>query len=134
MVSVRLFYNVAGKEKNCSYAFENALELRPYFKEAMDGYDMVRGKGYVYTVNDTTTRYNYGLPSPKRYKQYPIDRYYRKLKKNPGDIATRYLLIDELVKNNRYDEAVKQLNIISETQSIDSKFRMVEAEVTGQTK
>jgi tetratricopeptide (TPR) repeat protein len=119
-----------GKKKTALKAFENALELRPYFKEAMDGYDMVRGKGYVYTVNDTTTRYNYGLPSPKRYKQYPIDRYYRKLKKNPGDTATRYLLIDELAKNNRYDEAVKQLNIISETQSIDGKFRMVEAEVT----
>jgi tetratricopeptide (TPR) repeat protein len=90
---------------------------------------MVRGKGYVYTVHDTTTRYNYGLPTRKRYKQYPIDRYYRKLKRNPGDIATRYLLIDELVKNNRYDEAEKQLEIISENQSIDSKFRMVEADV-----
>jgi len=118
-----------GKKKTALRAFENALELRPYFKEAMDGYDRVRGKGYVYTVNDTTTRYNYGLPSPKRYKQYPIDRYYRKLNKNPGDVATRYLLIDVLVKNNRYDEAVKQLNIISETQSINGKFRMVEAEV-----
>ncbi|RKZ00426.1 MAG: hypothetical protein DRQ13_00465 [Ignavibacteriae bacterium] len=117
------------KKKTARIAFENALELRPYFKEAMDGYDMVRGKGYVYTVNDTTTRYNYGLPTRKRYKQYPIDRYYRKLKSNPGDVATRYLLIDELVKNNRYDEAEKQLNILSETQSIDGKFRMVEAEV-----
>ena len=97
----------------------------------MDGYDMVRGKGYVYTVNDTTTTYNYGLPLPKRYKQYPIDRYYRKLKKNPGDITTRYLLVDELVKNNRYEEADQQLNILSKTQSNYSKFRMVEAEVRG---
>ncbi|MCH6574279.1 MAG: tetratricopeptide repeat protein [Bacteroidetes bacterium] len=105
------------------------MELRPYFKEAMDGYDMVRGKGYVYTVNDTTTRLYYGMPSPKRYKQYPIDRYYRKLKKNSADIATRYLLIDELVKNNRYNEADQQLNILSETQSRDSKYLMVVAEV-----
>jgi tetratricopeptide (TPR) repeat protein len=119
------------KKKTALKAFENALELRPYFKEAMDGYDMVRGKGYVYTVNDTTTRYNYGLPPPKRYKQYPIDRYYRKLKKNPGDITTRYLLVDELVKNNRFEEADEQLNVLSETQSKDSKFRMVEAEVMG---
>lgn len=118
-----------GMKKTALYAFENALELRPYFKEAMDGYDMVRGKGYVYTVNDTTTRFYYGMPSPKKYKQYPIDRYYRKLKKNSADIATRYLLIDELVKNNRYNEADQQLNILSETQSGDSKFLMVVAEV-----
>jgi hypothetical protein len=47
-----------GKKRTALKAFENALELRPYFKEAMDGYDMVRGKGYVYTVNDTTSGYN----------------------------------------------------------------------------
>ncbi|MCZ6701845.1 MAG: tetratricopeptide repeat protein [Ignavibacteria bacterium] len=98
-------------------AFEKALELRPYFKEAINGYDMVRGKGYVYTVNDTTTRYNYGLPVRQKYKPYPIDKYFKILRKNPDDYATRYLLVNELVKNNRFDEADKQLNILSKTQS-----------------
>jgi tetratricopeptide (TPR) repeat protein len=118
-----------GKKKTALKAFENALELRPYFKEAMDGYDLVRGKGYVYTVNDTTSKYNYGLPSPRRYKQYPIDRFYWKLKKNPGDITTRYLLVDELIKHDRYEEAVEQLNILSKTQSQKSRFRTIELEV-----
>jgi tetratricopeptide (TPR) repeat protein len=118
-----------GKKKTSRKAFENALELRPYFKEAMDGYDLVRGKGYVYTINDTTSGYNYGLPVTKRYRQYPIDKYYRQLKRNPENISTRYLLIDELVKHNRFEEANQQLNILSSTQSADQKFQTTKADV-----
>jgi Flp pilus assembly protein TadD len=118
-----------GKKKTALKAFEKALQLRPYFKEAMDGYDLVRGKGYVYTVNDTTSRYNYGIPLPKKYKKYPIDKYYSILKKRSGDNATRYLLIDELVKNNRYEEAKQQLDILSLTQSGISNFQNLELEV-----
>lgn len=43
-----------GKTQTAIKAFQNALELKPYFKEALDGLDLARGKGYVYTVNDTT--------------------------------------------------------------------------------
>ena len=118
-----------GKKKIALEAFENALKLRPYFKEAIDGYDLVRGKGYVYTINDTTSRYNYGLPLKRRYKPYPIDNYYRKLKKNPEDISTRYLLIDELVKNNRYEEAVDQLNFLDGLKIQDDRLDGLRAEV-----
>ena len=106
-----------GKKNISKNAFEKALEIRTYFKEAINGYDMVRGKWYVYTVNDTTTRYNYGLPVRQKYEPFPIDKYFKILRKNPDDYATRYLLVNELVKNNRFDEADKQLNILSKTQS-----------------
>ncbi len=118
-----------GKKRTAIIAFETALRLRPYFKEALDGYDLARGKGYIYTVNDTTARYNYGLPVPRSYKVYAIDRYYRILKKNPGNVAVRYKLIDELLKHDRYEEAVKQLNVLKLTESNTPNFQSVKDEV-----
>lgn len=102
-----------GKKQIAINAFEKALELRPYFKEALDGYDLARGNGYVYIVNDTTTRFNYGLPVSKPVSEYPIDKYYRVLKKNPADDNTRIFLIKELIKHNRFAEADEQINILS---------------------
>lgn len=118
-----------GKKQTALKSFEKALELRPYFKEAMDGYDLVRGKGYVYTVNDTTTQYNYGIPLNKKGKRYAIDRYYSKLKKSPEDIETRYLLIAELVKKNRFEEAGIQLEILSDTELFSKKFLVTKEDV-----
>jgi len=118
-----------GKKQIALHAFETALELRPYFKEAMDGYDLVRGKGYIYTVNDTTSRYNYGLPTSKRTKHYVIDKYFYRLKRNPSDKETRYLLIDELVKKNRFEEAGIQLNFLARTESSESRFLNKKEEV-----
>ncbi len=111
-----------GKKQITLKAFETALELRPYFKEALDGYDLVRGKGYIYTVNDTTSRFNYGLPVRKKYKEYPIDKYYRVLKSNPNDFNTRYLLISELLKNNRHQEAVDQMKLFLQTKTDDKNY------------
>lgn len=118
-----------GQKINSLEAFENALELRPYFKEAIDGYDLVREKGYVYTVSDTTVRFNYGLPTPTSYSQYPIDKYYRKLEKNPDDIVTLYLLLDELVKNDRFYEANQQLKLLSVSEADKQKFNDLKKEV-----
>jgi tetratricopeptide (TPR) repeat protein len=102
-----------GKNKLAIDAFEHALALRPYFREAMDGLDQAKGKGYIYTINDTSARYNYGMPVPQPVHEYAIDKYYRLLKKAPKDNATRYKLIEELVKNQRYQEAFEQIEIIS---------------------
>jgi tetratricopeptide (TPR) repeat protein len=92
-----------GKNKNAIYAFVKALELKPYFKEAINGLDQAKGKGYIYTVNDTSYRYGRSLGSKSR--EYPIDRYYRLLKKNPNDNEVRFTLIDELLKHKRFQEA-----------------------------
>ncbi|MBE0573030.1 MAG: tetratricopeptide repeat protein [Ignavibacteriaceae bacterium] len=115
-----------GKKEIAIRAFEKALELRPYFKEALDGYDLVRGKGYIYTVNDTTSRFNYGLPVSTGKGEYPIDKYYKVLRKNPNNNDTRILLINELIKNNRFAEAEEQLKILSNTEAYLNKVEELE--------
>lgn len=115
-----------GKKEISKKAFEKALELRPYFKEALDGYDLVRGKGYIYTVNDTTTRFNYGLPVSTGKGEYPIDKYYKILSKKSENNETRILLINELIKNNRFAEAEEQLKILSRSELYQSKVDELE--------
>jgi tetratricopeptide (TPR) repeat protein len=121
-----------GKKTNSIKAFETALEIRPYFKEALDGYDLVRGKGYVYTVNDTSRRFNYGLPVKTYNGEYPIDRYYRKLNSYPTDVATRKLLITELMEKSRYEEAYEQINILEKTESPSQEFQELKSEVIAE--
>jgi tetratricopeptide (TPR) repeat protein len=100
-----------GKHRMAISTFEEALKERPFFKEALDGLDLARGKGYIYTINDTTKRYVYGLPPVKA--EYKIDRLLRNLKNNPDDDDTRFKLIDELVKVNRFEEAYEQLKFLA---------------------
>lgn len=109
-----------GKNKIAIEAFSKSLEIRPYFKEAMDGLDLAKGKGYIYSVNDTTSRFNFGMqPTPK---QYEIDRLYRVLKNNPYDVESRFKLIDELISANRYEESYIQLEILSPKFSDQQRF------------
>ena len=105
-----------GKNKIAIDAFENALAIRPYFKEALDGLDRAKGKPYIYSINDTSVKYVNGqavIPTPKRFV-YPIDRDYGILKRNPNNYTVRFRLIDELVEANRYVEAEQQLQFLSE--------------------
>lgn len=96
-----------GKIKLAKEAFEKALAIRPYFKEAMDGLDQTKGKGYIYTINDTS--YGSRGRGNKAVQEYAIDKYYKLIKNHPGDTNTRYLLIDELLKHTRFEEAYEQL-------------------------
>ena len=123
-----ILYYGSVKNKIAIDAFTKALVIRPYFKEAMDGLDLARGKGYVYSINDTTTRFNYGI-SPTAV-EYAIDKYYRLLKNNPGDDETRYKLIDELIIANRYEEAFEQLKILSPNNSEAARFKDLWFKVT----
>jgi tetratricopeptide (TPR) repeat protein len=106
-----------GKNKNAILAFENALALKPYFKEAMNGLDQARGKGYTYTVNDTSYRYGKSFRG-KKQQEYAIDKYFRLLKKNPNDNELRYILIDELLKHNRLVEAHEQLLLMQPNEAV----------------
>ena len=114
-----------GKNKIAIKAFENALALKPYFKEAQDGLDQAKGKGYIYTVNDTASRYNYGMPVPAPAYSYPIDKFYHKLKSNPDDTDTRLKLVKALYKANRLEEAYQQVQILSKT-PVDSTLAFQE--------
>jgi tetratricopeptide (TPR) repeat protein len=100
-----------GKKKIAIDAFEKALALKPYFKEAMNGLDLAKGNGYIYTVNDTSYRYGKTIRSAKP-REYAIDKYFRMLKKNPKDNELRFTLIDELIKHKRFEEAHEQLLIM----------------------
>lgn len=109
-----------GKKKAAIEAFTKALEIRPYFKEALDGLDLAKGKGYIYSINDTTSRFNYGL-SPS-VKEYTIDRYYRILRNNSADDETRFKLIDELINVKRFEEAYSQLQFLSPKYANQKKY------------
>ncbi|MBZ0201328.1 MAG: tetratricopeptide repeat protein, partial [Ignavibacteriaceae bacterium] len=113
-----------GKIKIAIEAFENALALRPYFKEAMDGLDQALGKGYVYTINDTTARYNRAtgqIESRKKAHEYLVDTYFRTIRNNPTDYFTRYKLVDELLKVNRLEEAFQQVTYLNKNDSTNAE-------------
>ncbi|MFO7526934.1 MAG: tetratricopeptide repeat protein, partial [Ignavibacteriaceae bacterium] len=101
-----------GKNRKAADAFEKALVIRPFFKEALDGLDLTKGKGYVYTINDTTAKYQYGLPLGST--QYIIDKLFAKLKRNPGDDESRIELINQLIKANRFEEALNEFEKFSD--------------------
>ncbi len=109
-----------GKNKIAIEAFENSLALKPFFKEAMDGLDEAKGKGYIYTVNDTSVKhFNYGMPPVQAPFVYPIDRYYGILKRNPGNDEIRFKLVKALYDAKRYEEASQQIQIL-ESNKYDS--------------
>jgi tetratricopeptide (TPR) repeat protein len=118
----------SGNNKLAKQSFAKALEIRPYFKEALDGLDLAEGKGYIYSINDTTYRFNYGMRPIT--KEYIIDRYYRILKKNPDDDETRFKLIEELIKVYRFEEAQQQLVYLSSKYSDDTRFTDLWEKVT----
>lgn len=101
-----------GKYQIARKAFETALTYKPFFKEAEDGLDLVNKQAYL--VQDDTRAYE---------KEYPIDRYYRLLKRRSSDSETRFKLIDELIKANRIEEAYEQLKIVSVSNSDDDRYK-----------
>lgn len=119
-----------GKTQTAIKAFQNALQLKPYFKEALDGLDLARGKGYVYTVNDTTKRFNYGITS-RGQKEYLIDKLFKELKVNPENSTKRISLINELLKVNRFEEAFQQLLILGENGADGNSYDSLYAEVNS---
>ncbi|MDQ7816154.1 MAG: tetratricopeptide repeat protein [Melioribacteraceae bacterium] len=93
-------------------AFETALSIKPFFKEAMDGLDLVTNQAYVQQQ------------SPRAFeREFPIDRYYRLLRRNPADIETRLKLVEELIANDRIEEAYQQLQIIGITKAEDLRYQ-----------
>ena len=94
----------------------------------MDGLDLAKGKGYIYSINDTTSRFNYGMQPTA--KQYEIDRLYRVLKNNPADSESRFKLVNELTTANRFEEAFEQLQILSLDFADNDRFKDLWLKVT----
>lgn len=112
-----------GKNKLAINAFEEALKIRPFFKEALDGIDLAKGKGYIYTITDTTRRFTYGVS--RSGAEYLIDKLSRIVRNNPGDDDSRFKLIDELVKAKRYEEAYENLKFLYDRYSEVEDFKLL---------
>ncbi|MEI7811119.1 MAG: tetratricopeptide repeat protein [Ignavibacteria bacterium] len=110
-----------GKNKIAITAFENALALKPFFKEAQDGLDDAKGRPYNFEWTDTTSRNKKEL----KPQEYTIDKYYRVLKSNPEDDNMRFLLVDELIKAERVEEAYQQLQILGQKHTGEEKFQQI---------
>lgn len=100
-----------GNYKNAEKAFNTALGFKPFFQEALDGLDLATRHAYVTQID------------PRRdEKEFPIDKYYRILRYNKKDYETRWKLVDELIKEERIEEAYQQLLILRVDQSNDPRF------------
>ncbi|WP_337865031.1 tetratricopeptide repeat protein [Ignavibacterium sp.] len=114
-----------GKTKLSENAFLKALEIRPFFKEAIDGLDLVKGKKFFYTFNDTTYRFR----KSSSEKVYLIDKYLKSLHKNPDNDELRFKLVEELIKHNRIEEAFQQLELLKANYKNDSNYVSLSTEV-----
>ncbi|MGD8779239.1 MAG: tetratricopeptide repeat protein [Ignavibacteria bacterium] len=92
-----------GKNKKAEKAFLNALEYKPFFKEAQEGLDFARRQGYIIPLVDDDDD-----EDDWRYREYPIDMYFRMLRNDPDDDDTRVKLIEALLEVERYEEAYQQ--------------------------
>jgi len=100
-----------GNYKNAEKAFNTAIGFKPFFQEALDGLDLATRHAYVTQID------------PRRdEKEFPIDKYYRILRYNKKDYETRWKLVDELIKEERIEEAYQQLLILRIDQSKDARF------------
>ena len=112
-----------GKKKIAIDAFKQALKLRPYFKEAQDGLEQAEDRPYIYTHYDTTARTK--DQKEKAPEEYIIDKYTRIVTQNPKDNDTRFLLVDQLVKANRNEEAFQHLQVLSNEFTGDPKYTVL---------
>ncbi len=106
-----------GKRSIAKNAFETSLGFKPFFKEAQDGLDLATNKAYItqYQPED--------YERSRRNRVYPIDRDYRKIKSNPNDDETRFLLVEELMGENRYEEAYQQIQYLKPNYEEDEHFQ-----------
>lgn len=109
-----------GRFRQAEQVFLQALKLKPFFKEAQDGLDRSRMEAYL-------DQYDPRL----KQKAFPIDVFYRNLKKDPSDNDTRMKLVEELIKYERIEEAYKQLLILRaklpEDPKVEEKWTFVQA-------
>ena len=100
-----------GNYKNAETAFEKALAIKPFFIEAKDGLDLARRDGYL------------TQQSPRSFeREYPVDRFYRMIKKNPNDDDSRFRLVEELINAERFEEAYQQIQYLKTNFENDQRY------------
>ena len=103
--------------KDAQVSFENALSYKPFFKEAVEGLELAKKEGFLVT-----------LPAGK---EYIIDKYFRLLRYNPNDDETRFKLVNELLKVERFEEAVEQLIYLEPNYKGTERFDSLYSHVKG---
>lgn len=111
-----------GKYKIAEDAFKTSLELKPFFKEAQDGLDLVKNKSYLTQENPPTIE--------QAENQNPIDKFYRLLNEYPENDTIRFNLINELIAKNRYEEAYQQLQYLQPKHNDEDQFKQIWKNVT----
>ena len=110
-----------GNYKNAEHAFRTALGFKPFFKEAEDGLDLALRKAYV-------TQYQPDEFDNRR-KIYPIDRYYRIVKRNPNNVEARFKLVNLLINKNRFEEAKQQLDYLRDKYKETERFKRLDEKI-----
>ncbi|MCX6173844.1 MAG: tetratricopeptide repeat protein [Ignavibacteriales bacterium] len=110
-----------GKYKIAEDAFKTSLDFKPFFKEAEDGLDLAKREGYLTTQN---------VPRAFERIEYPIDKFYRLLEKDPENDPIRFDLINELIAKNRYEEAYQQLQYLQPKHTEEDQFKQLWKNVT----
>ena len=104
-----------GNYRNAEKAFRTSLSFKPFFKEAQDGLDLALREGYM--VQQT--------PRSFEREEYPIDRYYRVLRNDPNNDEARYMLIQFLMNESRYEEAMEQLQYLAPNHEGTDRFESI---------
>lgn len=112
-----------GKFTLAENAFTAALKLKPDFTEALNGIEEARKHEF---------KPNFQLRSFE--KNESIDKFFRILKDYPNDDATRFLLVDELIKNDRIEEARQQLLYLQPNFGDDEKYIALSQRANDSTK
>ncbi|MDP4175244.1 MAG: tetratricopeptide repeat protein [Bacteroidota bacterium] len=112
-----------GKNKLAIQAFEKALAIKPFFEEAQEGLNQAKGKPYIFEWTDTTRSKKGHGKVQKPVQEFAIDKYYRLLKSKPDDNETRVLLVNELMKNERAEEAYQQAQILTKSNADNESYR-----------
>lgn len=110
-----------GKYKIAEDAFKTSLGIKPFFKEAEDGLDLAKREGYLTTQD---------VPKTFERTEYPIDKFYRLLEKDPENDPIRFDLINELITKNRYEEAYQQLQYLQPKHNEEDQFKQLWKNVT----
>ena len=103
-----------GKFKASEDYFNESLRLKPGFKEAAEGLDLAKSKGFT------------DVFQPRSFERNTvIDNYYETLKNNPNDDKARFALLDELIKTGRLDEAKQQVLYLQPNYADNDNFKQL---------
>jgi tetratricopeptide (TPR) repeat protein len=96
-----------GKFQSAEKEFERALSLSPSLSEAQEGLEQVHAAQRAPHPSAA------GGQRPQPAVESPIDNWLRMVRQNPSDDEARFSLVQELLKANRFDEALRNLDTLA---------------------